>query len=576
MTRKVSWFVVGLIAVAAAVALWWRLARSDGEGPHLARGLSAEQTAGLIGIEGLPAFIKQIDAALGALPSDTLKPHLPFLDPTARTALLGFDPREPAGWATVGIDADHGVIVDLDARLHIDREGSRTPVPVVIAKVTDRDKLAAFIGRFDDSTIRFVTRSPTVETVSLGSSSALWGRMGEYSAIALLADAKAADDPDLVARFETLLATQSSRLADDPNHQRAFADRPDPIGTYAYVRASALAALISTVVPSARSSKGSGAFYAEKFPAIAAHLGTEVAAARLVASESGGRVLRQLFRPTGGSPSFARYLPARGWAGVRFSVNVPQILDGALALLPPAVPSDTRMQLGMGKAMLPMIIGVSWDDIAAAFAGHFVVAMDLSTLPTAMSKGPRAVEWLAMATVRDAQKIDAVLPPLLDRLSAIGGAVEPATIAGQAGYLVKLGMTGEMVLVARPDVVLIGPRAASVEAAVKRSTGDNLEGKPTGKPLDDDVIFAMVADLSMILELAAQRPELKSMNIEALRAQPDITISARLDADGIVLRAPAHLATLAVAMVPMTVLPAVVKMVDGSPPDPTANLPNVP
>ncbi|MCA9560045.1 MAG: hypothetical protein KC583_15965, partial [Myxococcales bacterium] len=282
---------------------------------------------------------------------------------------------------------------------------------------------------------------------------------------------------------------------------------------------------------------GAVPYYAERFPAMGVSMTRDGGmTARITATEEGLAVLQQVLRPKKAPPTFSRYLPAKGWGGLRLSVNLAEIFEGVAALVPPTAPPQVKAQLGMAKTMMGAVVGIEWSDISAAFSGHVVLAANVGSL-WQMERNPAAVKWLVLVAAGDGSAGDTLVGSLVEKAGQMGAGpkFEQAEVAGAKGWKAAAGpMT--VVAVRDDDVWLVGPENV-VTMALATKQGDNLKDK--ADVLDDDaVVYGIWADLGPMLEAAKkQDPQVaaivESGALKGLNDDPTVSGGWRLDGDGL-------------------------------------------
>lgn len=512
--------LIALVAAALIAAIVWFALRGGAARPAVADVLSAEHTASVTGARALDALARRW------LPLATLAPDGEALqDPATRTRKLGFDPATPEGWRSIGIDPTAGAALVVDARLA--RDG-RQPPPIALLAVHDRAALLAWITRTSGKPAT-IEGTPPIETLVIDETRIPIGRIGDYTAFSFARGEEIDTTRDAFAAF---LAADGKRLADAEPWRDAFAAAADDALLYAYADATALGGLTATISQQI----GTTAiidFYARLFPAALAWSGEDGGGLRLLATEAGVALVRKLAVPQRRAPAFARYLPPTGWSALRISVNLPELLDGLGAAVPPAA-SDVRKVLTMIPIMLPLAAGISLDDITAAFSGHAVFA----AATAALDKPALGADMLALIGVADGDRADALIGKLADQLvkKAPGAAVTPVTVAGHAGRQIAIGDV--MTTAVRVDDVLIVGPAAVVEAAL--GLDRHLEGDGADA-LDGDVLAGAWLDLGPVLPEADPQLDrlLAHPRLAPAKASPRVAWTLTLDRAGLLATAQA-------------------------------------
>lgn len=518
--KKVA--IVLVLVAAVAVALFFAL-RGGGDRPATAEALSAEQTAGLAGGAQLDALARRW------LPLAQMLD--PSLDQGKVVAAMGFDPTTAEGWRGIGIDPTHGVGLALDARV---RTGGQ-PTPIAILRVTDEEKLLAWIGARAGEPARIEGDGP-VRTLTIGDETALFARRGEWTAV-LLAE-RAVEQAAARAGFEQFVADSGAALSTAPQYRDAFADADEPL-IYSWGGAVATGSMLAGFgAPEELTSTID--FYASMFPASAMWIGHGGGGARLLATEKGIALVRKLFVPQRRAPEAARFVGAKGWGAVRISANLGQVLDGVGEAMPPAA-AQARSMVGMVRMMLPMAAGVNWDDISAGLSGHVVFAADMLSLAEVDRGG--MPDGFAMLGVNDEAKADALIEKLIDRAKGKvpGVKVDEVEIGGSKGRTIAMGPM-QVTVVRMDDIILFGT-AEAVKAAVARADGEHLKGD-LADALDGDAMWAAVADLEPMVaaiekEIAGDanaRNPFETPALAPFKKDPRVALTTTLDGKGLLWR----------------------------------------
>lgn len=504
--------VIALVAAAVLAAAWFVFTqlRSGGSAPGAAA-LDAETTVAAAGAEPIGLW-RSATEVLDALPSLAVdNAELKLLTPSALIERLGFDPGTPEGWASVGIDPTGGFTVALDARAFASpTEG----LPVFLLRVVDREKFLAAATRILGSPVTVAEPVGPSSVLKVGETRLLLGERRGLTAIGmpLFGDAEASTAR---GRFDAFLTGQGGTpLAGDPVWRSAFRDAPDALTTWLFTGARAGQAWVKGFGLPAEIDEGV-AYYARLFPAFAAwNFYAGEPGGMLLTSPEALRALEQIMRPRKAPPRLTSYMPAGTGLAVRWSTNLGELTSGISALLPPNIPPQVRMGLEMGKALLPMQIGVSYTEIADAISGHFAVAADLGKLQGAHGVDEAARGLVLLMGVQIADRADSLLNKLAqvakDKLSVETSAVD---INGAKGY--HVGPPSEGITVVRKDDVLIAGVHEAVDAAVRGTAGLK---DPAAACMDDDVALAWWWDARKALALleASNMPQAKAI-VEALR-----------------------------------------------------------
>lgn len=510
--------LVVLLFAAIAAAVFFAL-RGGGAPPAVADAVPASEVAAMGGGERLDALARRW------MPLASLVD--PSFDEGRVLTALGFDPRQPEGWQSMGIDPSAGIGLGVDARV----KNAREPLPIALVKITDEAKALAWLSARLEAPATLEGEG-AVRTLVSGENRTLIGRRGPWTAV-LLANQR--DLEVATPGFTAFVEDAGAALADEAIFRDAFAGADAPL-LFAWGGAANTGDL-ATAFAAPEEVSSTIDFYGAMFPATAAWLGEAGGGARLLATEKGIALLRKLFVPQRGAPKTARFVAPKGWAALRFSYNLAEVLDGVAEAMPPAA-AQAKAAVGMVRMMLPMAAGVTWDDITAALSGHVVLAGDLLSLDR-FEGGGGMPDGLLMLGVTDGAKADALIGKALDRARAKVPGIEitEAEIGGEKGRRVAMGPM-QWAVVRLDDVILAGGVAA-VEAALKRADGEHLSG-PGADALDGDAMWAAVADLEPLLAQAAERPEaaerLNHPALAPLKQSPRVALTVHLDRSGLVWR----------------------------------------
>ncbi|MCB9542211.1 MAG: hypothetical protein H6703_07175, partial [Myxococcales bacterium] len=488
---------------------------------------AAEHTLALAGIERVDAVAVELDALLGMIPLATVDPEMsPDTVRAEVTATLGFDPRSASGWTEAGVDPTAGLALAVDGRLFAP---SGAPWPVALLRVTDRGKLVAALGKAGLGLTLTLPETDGVARATWKGGQALVGDKAGWTAILLAPDALDAARPAFAAWLSA-----PGGLADGP----AGAALRLPAGPRVFI--AGFTAPIVTQIPDLGEDAPLAAHFAARFPAAAASLGADLRTGRVrvLADEAAVAALRQIFVPEEPSPDFDRFVDP-SMALTRLSLDLGRLFDGALALLP-GNRGDLRGKVVIAQNALPVALGVSQADLAAAFTGHLAFA----TPATALQQAEPPL--LVFAAIGDAATADRVLPVLIDKLVAqqAGAKRAPTKFGEHPGHVVTVG-TQPMFFVRAGDVLVAGPDRAAIEAAIARTA--------KGAPVAAGTFLAMSIPLAAMGSIAPRlSPEQKPLfeagsRLWAERAGDPMHMALRIDEAGIVSDGPATAATFGVA-----------------------------
>jgi hypothetical protein len=478
MKKPVVIGVVVAALVATGLFVWSRM-RGGGAVPAAAA-LDAETTVGAMGVDPVSAW-RAARGVLEALPTLAVdNAELALLSPAAVQARLGFDPETPEGWATVGIDSTAGVTFAVDARAF----GASGGVPVALVRVTDRGKLLAGLEKATGEKPVLTDLGEGVSRLTLGAETLLLAERRGLTAFGLVTSASEADRQR--GLFQAFLNGAGSPLARDEAWQTAFREAHAPLSSWIFLGGKGGQALEKTLGLPAEIDVVAE-HYVKLFPAFASW--------NWVAGEPGGmlvtapealRALEQIMRPRKAPPRFTPFLPAGTGVAFRWSVNLIEFTSGIAALLPPNVPPQMRMGLEMGKALLPLQVGISWSELTDALSGHFALGIDPTRIKGFRDADDYATAAVLLIGVQVAERADALLLKLSgagkDKLELEVAAVD---IAGAKGYHVGPA-DGGITVVRKGDVLIAGVHEA-VDSAVRGTAG--LKDAAAAR-LDEDVAFA--------------------------------------------------------------------------------------
>ena len=485
--KKVLVGLVVLLVVAVIIAVV--AGGPQGEPPKVAAALDAENTVGFVSYENVDQVAAKVVAALEQLPP-SLRAQAPMFSAEAIKNHLGFDPAVASEWSAAGIDPSAGISMVVDARVF--RRAGGAPEPMLVTKITDRDKLVTFASKFGVP-VAFTAGKDGLAEMIVDKKTSWIGERGGYTFIIdgpILGDDAA--KRTLRTQFTAFLAAAGPALVKDRAYRDAFAHAGGGGRLAGYGSSTALGGMLAGKLPVPTTDIK---YYSDRFPTAAFALSDDGFSAQVVATADGVAALNKLFRAKTRS-KLARFVPAKGWTVIRTAANIPQFFDGLAEFIPPSM-AQMRMMLSMGKASTVML-GFSYDDLGKAFSGYAMGAIDLSSAMDAAEKGPSAVRWLAAAGVADEATADKVLD-VLTGLAAKAGVRTPVEVAGNKGFTV--GLDGLSVTIARiDDVILMAPSAAAIEQALKTAGGDSLAKTEAGQRVDDpDAFYVASVDLGGVM-----------------------------------------------------------------------------
>lgn len=508
-----------IVAVVIAVAAWFMLG-GGGSTPSVGQALVAKETTAVAGSQQLDTMVQRwlplasLSAGAEGAP-DMSKAEV-------RVKELGFDPATADGWQSIGIDPAAGVNITFDARVL----NGGAVAPIALLKLTDEEKLLEFIGKRSGQPAKIGGDGP-VRVLEGGPQKMLIGTRQGYTAVLLDGSA---DDAKLKQGFEAFISGEGDSLASAPAFKDAFAEARNPL-FYAWGGADQ-AGKVAAALGAPEEIASSVDFFAKLFPAVGFHISDSGAKARLVASEQGVTLLRKLFVPQRGAPKFSKYIPAKGWAALRMSYNLKDLLSGVSDALPPAA-AQARAGIGFLPMMLTAAAGVTWDEIGAALSGHVVTAVELANIKNL--DNPTQAEGLAMLAVNEEAAADKLLESLYGQLTTKvpGVQVTEVEVGGAKGRKIAMGPIA-VVVVRDDDVVLIG-KEDTVKKAMDNS--DSLGGFGA-EAIDGEVVFAAYADLSKVLPELRTSEEaldklLKDPNLAPVAEDPRFMVKLGFDKKGL-------------------------------------------
>ncbi|MCA9539283.1 MAG: hypothetical protein KC620_10380, partial [Myxococcales bacterium] len=522
-----------------------------GRAPRVTAVLSAADTMGVMGIEGLAEWGTLVPTIIEALPAEMRADMPPELgDPAKRVEKLGFDPFAPEGWSTIGIDPAAGVALFIDRRL----EGEKpelTPRPALAFRVTDRAKLIAFLaGRGKAVTLNDAAGPSEVATVD--TERFLVGARGGFAIVQPVPTG--VDPATMRPAFDAFLAAKDASLAD----AEPLGPAVRLLGGPARVFSIGQVGLLAARALSDPAEMALATWVGERLPAIGASFSPGAGELRLLASAEAARDLARVFEPAAEPPRFSRFIGADEVV-VRFSLNLTSFFDGIAALIPPAA-AQARAQVIMAKNIVPVGTGVTLEEFAQAFTGHFAVVL-AATMFGAKNPQPDGVFLIG---VSDQTKADDVVKRLLDKIAKQGGAsVEPVQVKDHPGYALQAG--GPTVMVVRvEDVLVIGPSRARVEAALG---GGGAKGEAAAAA-DGRALFAMAIPRALTAKMMAQVDDGTPQSAAARAALDALwpkfigdAFDARLVLDDHGVRAVGMESAMIAGVLPAVAIPAFVKYI---------------
>ncbi|MCA9537985.1 MAG: hypothetical protein KC620_03820, partial [Myxococcales bacterium] len=294
--------LVLLVLVGAGLGVWWFLGRGGGVAPPVGKVLPEAHRPGVTGVQHLDVLGTRALPLLAVMGDQLPIPPEALADPAKRIEALGFDPASAEGWASIGIDAAAGVALTADDRVH----AGPSLQGIALLKVLDQGKLLAFIEKRSGVKPTVEAGEP-ISTLVFGEARMMFGRRGDWTAVLLVPpDEQAA----LREGFGAFLSDTSPTLAGTRPWREAFRDADDSPQFFAWTGAVAAGAAAAALGLPAEATSTID-FYARFLPAVAAHIGPKHSHLRVLASEDGITLLRQLFAPRKRPPVFSRFLPEK-------------------------------------------------------------------------------------------------------------------------------------------------------------------------------------------------------------------------------------------------------------------------
>ncbi len=418
--------------------------------------------------------------------------------PEGRRAKLGFDPAVQGEWTKAGLQPDAAASLVVDDRV----KKGEVPLPVVLVRASDRGRLVAWLaGRLGEGAT--TGKEGACEVVRKDPVVVVAAQVGAYVALVPSEDPAAA-----CTSAQALAAAPARPVSATPAFREAFKAARRGSGLTAFVALPALRGLVPM--------KGADAEVHAHFVRLLTGAGLRVDAhgSRLAVAltPDGHRALAQIM-PAGTDPAFRRLVPKDGWGAARVSIDLEHALDGVAALAPPSSGAPGAQAAAL-RDHFSAKLDVPWQDVTAALDGHFLGALDLSTLAMGIGGGLGAASWVGAAGVRDGGKADALLGALFARAGkATGATPAQVKVGGHAGWSLDAGRVS--VVVVRKDKLLVGAQSASaLELALGRKREDTLATVDASHALEDERSWAYHLDTRPLLAMAklavAQQPELAS------------------------------------------------------------------
>lgn len=467
-----------------------KAAAPTGTIPAVMAALSARHTVAVGGFEGLDEMARIAATFMSRLPPELqaeMKKDLPNGFDTL-VERMGFDPRDAKAWATVGLDPAAGVAVVVDDRLKAE---AGEPWPLVLARVSDRGKLVAALGRIDEGFELGLPGTDGVAELTTPGGKALLGMRGDFTALLPLMD------EDEAAAKAARAAFASWSKAGDPPLSAAEGLKPaltfpGTSRSYGVVVSRPLLRLMAGQLAPVFAD-----FYQARFPALSLSVSSDMkhGALRLLGDAAAVAALRKILVSPHPAPDLDRFAAKDGMV-VGFAVNPVDLFDGVVALVPPER-GDVQGQVLIGKNAVPVVLGASLDDLGKGLSGHVAVILPAGAF------GAQGAQKLVVAVgVADAQVLDRILPAVLDRLAQQASGKRSPTKFGELEGHVLEGAGPPTFAVRAGDALLLGPDRAAIEAALAR------QGAAGGPQLDlsGGIFYGAAVPLSLMDTAMADAP----------------------------------------------------------------------
>ncbi|MFO0746916.1 MAG: hypothetical protein U1F43_14785 [Myxococcota bacterium] len=444
-----------------------------GSAPSLPSGLEAEHVAAVGGVSDLAGFLADGAATRAEVRDGAPRP---------------VDVGSADGWAAAGLDVDGGLTLALDDRL-ADADGGE-PLPMLIVRVTDRAKLWAALGQLGFA-LTVADRGAT-QALRMGDQTvALFGALGDRTAFVPVTRPDA--EADLARRLATVLAGRDT-LAGDPTWKSAMKSARGP-GLFAFAGPRTFGLLFD------RHAHGDGV-EGELEKALAGSsvfIGRDGLTVRSVPVAGAEARFEAVYTGNASPPDMGRPVPSKGWAVLRWSLDLDRGVDLAKGLFPI-------------DQMLLDLVGPSGPTVAelrAALTGDVGVAIDVASA-FAFAKADAADERstphvFGMVGVRDGAAADRLLQRFADAAAAHAGAgpgARAVTVGGHAGWSTTSAEQG-VAIVRVDDLIFVGPGLVVAAAIAQAEGSDHFSDSDAGKVLGQRGLVAFGADLAPLVAFVA-------------------------------------------------------------------------
>lgn len=437
--------------------------------PSLPSGLDPKATAAVGGADDLAHLLDDIDATR---------------DAGSRRAPLDLASRD--GWSAAGLDPRGPLAVVVDERLVLHSESHDQATPYFVIDVSDPLALGQALGKVGLA-VDLVGDGPVKEARRAGHAVALVGRLGEHTAILPLADEGFA--AGLAPIFADVLAGGGD-LAGDPTWREATRLGSGP-GFYAFARAPGIDALLR--LRGERDLGPPGGLFSGLLAGAGGALRADGIDLRAVPTAQGRDLFAAVYGGNASPPDFARVVPERGWAVVRWSFDLGDGLDKALDLVPGA---GGFFRDAAAEAGFPI------EDVRAALTGDVAAAADLGSLIALVRDDVDRVDWLGLVGVRDAGRARALLERVAGKAADTGARRRDVTVSGRAAMVFERARGGgqaelALALDEERDLIVLAPSEGALAAALDR--GASFADAHAARALRRRGSFALAADLAPLV-----------------------------------------------------------------------------
>ncbi len=521
--------LAGAVVVGTAgFAAYKLLPGLAGGGAGWAAELDATHTVAVAEARNLDAGLSRLAAELKKLPPEAQQ----ALQLDKATARLGFDPLDPAGWATTGVDLKAGVTVALDARM-----AAGIPTPVTSLLITDQAKLLAFAKKVGVE-LKLGKAVGAAQAYTFADGGVWVGKRGDRTLIAPMLAGPDAPPPG----FDAVLQPAAQKLGDAPNFKQVVADGRGGLDWLSY----ADSAQAHKFLPGKTKAGDDLAYYAKLLPYAGLFAGDR-GGFRVGTSPEALTALRQAFAPAKRPPKCAKWFGKSGWSAARLSVNLPDMFTGAVQFMPPSSPAEVRNAPAMVPGLFAVAMGgISWGEFTAAFSGHVCAGVDgtaVAKMVAGAAKDPN-VPFIDVIGMVDRPKAE----EFLNKIIAFAKGRLPAPPAevnldGAKGYKIKVGPL-EPVALLYEDALVIASSEAVFKAGRDRAKAESMAATDHAEALDGDVVYGQVIDMLPLVQAVADKGKADGTGdagaaaaMKALAAEPVMAWQLVLDHAGLLATA---------------------------------------